>query len=246
MLIEALQGDSNFSKITGEVGTGKTMLCRMVLNSLEAHKDKYVTAYIPHPILSEEGIMHALAEELAINPDTNISYYELLKLVTQELLRISANDKSVVLFIDEAQAMPEETLEALRLLTTADSKHGNHLQVILFGQGELDELLEQPILRELKRNLSFEFELPALDRGGLEAYVEHRLVKAGYNGSHMFTEIALDLLLEGSRGIPRVINILAHKSLLVAYGKNQHVIDKIHILAAIRDTEFASTPKNIR
>jgi len=245
LLLAALDSDRHFAKIVGEVGTGKTMLCRKLLNSLEYHKKRYITAYIPHPILSEEGIMHALAEELSIERESNLSYYHLLKLVTEEIVNYSIEDKSIVLFIDEAQAMPEETLEAIHLLTNIETKNNKYLQIVLFGQPELDELLDRPMLRKLKRKLAFSFELPALDRDSVEAYVEHRLIKAGYNGSNMFTNNALDLLFKGSRGIPRLINVLSHKALMVAFGKGEQIIDESHIDSAIEDTESAKQSKSL-
>lgn len=239
----ALQNDSPFAKITGEVGTGKTMLCRKMLNSLEVHKNRYVTAYIPHPIMTEEGFMHALAEELGIEHKMDTNYYDLLKLLTKGILNIFQEDKSVIVFIDEAQAMPEATLEAVRLLTTIDSGHNNRLQVILFGQSELDKLLERPILTNLNQNLSFSFQLSALDRESLEIYVEHRLRKAGFSGSQMLNENALDLLWKASEGIPRLVNILAHKALLAAYGKADRVVTEKHVFNAILDTDAVKQQK---
>ncbi|NKB35428.1 MAG: AAA family ATPase [Pseudomonadales bacterium] len=244
-LIAALDEEGYFAKITGEVGTGKTMLCRKVLNSLEFHKDKFVTAYIPHPILSEEGIMHAIAEELSIERDSNISYYDLLKIITEEIVSISEDDKSVVFFIDEAQAMPEETLEAVHLLTRVESNSGKHMQVILFGQPELDELLDRSMLKQVKSQLTFSYQIPALDRDGVESYVAHRLSKAGYNGPHMFTTKAVDSLFEASKGIPRLINILCHKALMVAFGKGDLVVNEQHIENAITDTESTKSEKSI-
>lgn len=244
LLIASLQDQNNFSKITGEVGTGKTMLCRKMLNALDAHKSRYVTAYIPLPTMNEEAIMQALADELDIERALDISYYDLLGLITKGLLKIFQDDKNIIIFIDEAQAMPEETLEAIRLLTTIDNKHGNQLKIILFGQPELDSLLERPILTELKHHLSFSFQLSALDRKELEAYVEHRLIKAGYNGSQMFTKDALDLLWKDSQGIPRLANILAHKALMAAFGKGDRIVSESHVFNAILDTESAQQQKS--
>lgn len=243
-LIKALDDQGNFIKIIGEVGTGKTMLCRKVLHALECHKKRYITAYIPHPILSEEGIMHALAEELSIERDPYISYFDLLRLITAELINISAENKSVILFIDEAQAMPEETLEAIHLLTNIETANENHLQVVLFGQPELNQLLDRLVLSQLKRNLMFSFQLTALDRDGLEAYVAHRLNKAGYNGPQMFTQKALDSLFKGSAGIPRLINILSHKALMAAFGSGDQFIEEDHVDRAIIDTEAARKKKS--
>ncbi len=237
LLLTVLNSEANFAKITGEVGTGKTMLCRKVLNSLEFHKNRYVTAFIPHPVLSAEGIVQAIAEELNIESSSDLSYYELLKLVTAAIIDFSHEKKSVVLFVDEAQAMPEETLEAVHLLTNVETQNSNHLQVFLFGQPELNQLLDRPMLNQLKQDMSFSFELTALDRAGVEAYVEHRLKKGGYNGSHLFSTAALNLLFRGSQGVPRLINVLSHKAMMVAFGKGEQFIDEQHIASAIEDTE---------
>jgi len=133
LLIESLQGEGCFAKITGEVGTGKSMLCRKVLNALELHERRYTTAYIPHPILSEEGIMHAIAEELNIDREVDISYYDLLKRITEGLIILAEENKNTLLFIDEAQAIPEETLKAIHLLTQIETANDKPLRVILFG-----------------------------------------------------------------------------------------------------------------
>lgn len=245
-IVHALQEEYSFIKITGEVGTGKTMLCRKVLNALEQHKDRYLTAFIPNPVLDAEGIMHAIAEEFTLDFDPSASYYELLKLITEALVRLAAQGRTAILFIDEAQAMSEESLEAIRLLTTiedgADGRKPIH--VILFGQPELDELLERPTLRELSRDLNAASPLSALDRDGVEAYLAHRLIKAGYNGSNLFTQKAIDLIHESSRGIPRLINILAHKAMMVAFGTGEHTLTDRHITSAIEDTESAQNLKS--
>ncbi|MFM1897689.1 MAG: hypothetical protein RLZZ385_2763 [Pseudomonadota bacterium] len=238
-LIKTLGDQGGFIKITGEVGTGKTMLCRKTLNALENHKSRYITAYIPHPILSEEGLMHALAEEFSVHQSPGDSYYDLLKKITEQLVNFQKEGKSVVLFVDEAQAMPEETLEAVRLLTTSGNEDLKLLQVVLFGQPELDSHLDRSSLRALRKQISYSFKLPALDRAGVEAYVTHRLMKAGYSGAIMFSSSALDQLYAASGGIPRLVNVLAHKSLMVAYGKGRHLVESRHMASAIADTDAA-------
>lgn len=245
-IVTALQDESCFTKITGKVGTGKTMLCRKVLNALEALENRYVTAFIPNPVLDEEGIMHAIAKELKLGFGRTGSYYELLKIVSEELIRLSALGKTTVLFIDEAQAMTEESLEAIRLLTTIEKAASQPLplQIILFGQQELDELLQRPALRELNHDLVVSYQLTTLDRDDVEAYLDHRLIKAGYNGSNLFSQKAIDLIFRGSRGIPRLINILAHKALMVAFGKGDYELTETHIEIAIADTESAQQPKS--
>jgi MSHA biogenesis protein MshM len=244
-IVESLQDECCFTKVTGEVGTGKTMLCRKVLNALEAHSSLYTTGFIPNPALDEEGIMQSVAEELNLDFDPGISYYELLKVVGEELVRISKLKRTTVLLIDESQAMSEESLEAIRLLTTIEKKPdcALPLQVILFGQPELDELLQRPALHELNRDLSATYQLAKLERADVEAYVEHRLSKAGYSGMHLFSEKAIDRIYAGSKGIPRLINILAHKALMVAFGKGVHGLTEQHVELAIADTESAEQHK---
>lgn len=242
MLMVSLANSEGFIKIVGEVGTGKTMLCRKVLNTLEDDKDNYVTAYIPNPVLSPKGLFLAFAEELNIPIDQDVGHHRLLKAITEKLVEQSAANKQVVLFIDEAHAMPEQTLEALRLLTNIETEQVKLFQVVLFAQPELDVLLSQPSLRQLRQRITFSFEIEALDRDGVERYVVHRLATAGYNGPFLFSKRALDFLYRASEGIPRVINILCHKALMVAFGKGERTVQLDHIKNAAEDTEGVHLP----
>jgi MSHA biogenesis protein MshM len=242
MLMVSLSNAEGFIKIVGEVGTGKTMLCRKVLNTLEEDKENYITAYIPNPVLSPKGLFLAFAEELNIEIDQDVGHHRLLKSITEKLVEFSAGTKQVVLFIDEAHAMPEQTLEALRLLTNIETEQVKLFQVVLFAQPELDVLLSQPSLRQLRQRITFSFEIEALDRDGVERYVVHRLATAGYNGPFLFSKRALDFLFRTSDGVPRVINILCHKALMVAFGKGERTVQIDHVKSAADDTEGVSTP----
>ncbi len=242
MLMVSLANAEGFIKIVGEVGTGKTMLCRKVLNTLEEDKESYITAYIPNPVLSPKGLFLAFAEELNIEIDQDVGHHRLLKAITERLVEYSADNKQVVLFIDEAHAMPEQTLEALRLLTNIETEQVKLFQVVLFAQPELDVSLAQPSLRQLRQRITFSFEIEALDRDGVERYVVHRLATAGYNGPFLFSKRALDYLYRASDGIPRVINILCHKSLMVAFGKGERSVQVDHIKNAAEDTEGVELP----
>jgi MSHA biogenesis protein MshM len=243
MLMVSLANAEGFIKIIGEVGTGKTMLCRKVLNTLEEDKGNYVTAYIPNPVLSPKGLFLAFAEELNIEIDQDVGHHRLLKAITERLVDLAGNGKQVVLFIDEAHAMPEQTLEALRLLTNIETEQMKLFQVVLFAQPELDVLLSQPSLRQLRQRITFSFEIDPLDRDGVERYVVHRLATAGYNGPFLFSKRALDMLFRSSDGIPRVINILCHKALMVAFGKGDRTVQVEHIRSAAEDTEGIQLPK---
>jgi MSHA biogenesis protein MshM len=242
MLMVSLANAEGFIKIVGEVGTGKTMLCRKVLNTLEEDKENYVTAYIPNPVLSPKGLFLAFAEELNIEIDQDVGHHRLLKAITEKLVEFSGENKQVVLFIDEAHAMPEQTLEALRLLTNIETEQVKLFQVVLFAQPELDVLLSQLSLRQLRQRITFSFEIEALDRDGVERYVVHRLATAGYNGPFLFSKRALDFLYRTSDGIPRVINILCHKALMVAFGKGERTVQIDHVKSAADDTEGVSVP----
>ena len=242
MLMVSLANAEGFIKIVGEVGTGKTMLCRKVLNTLEEDKENYITAYIPNPGLSPKGLFLAFAEELNIEIDQDVGHHRLLKAITEKLAEFSANGKQAVLFIDEAHAMPEQTLEALRLLTNIKTEQVKLFQVVLFAQPELDISLSQPSLRQLRQRITFSFVIEALDRDGVERYVSHRLATAGYNGPFLFSKRALEYLFRSSDGIPRVVNILCHKALMVAFGKGERSVLIDHIKSAAEDTEGVELP----
>jgi MSHA biogenesis protein MshM len=242
-LVRALLEDGNFSKIVGEVGTGKTILCRMVLNALGSHPTRFVTAYIPHPILGEDALLEAIADELSITRSTSPQIGELIKVISTEVNKAADAGKHTILFIDEAQAIPEESLNTICLLTQAQTNTKRPLQVILFGQPELDVLLESPMLSQLKQGIGFSYSLTPMDRDAVEAYLQHRLAKSGFSGAALFNAAAVDLLHEASGGIPRTINILCHKSLMVAFGKGDRLITNSHVEKAIADTEIVAPKK---
>jgi len=235
-LLVALRTGEGFIKVTGEVGTGKTLLCRKLLNTL---RRGVVTAYIPNPMLSPVGLQIAVAEELGLQVEGESNPHRLQKLIAQRLIELTAARTRVVLCVDEAQAMPLETLEAVRLLTNLETEKHKLLQVVLFGQPELDLRLNDPGVRQLKQRIGFAYRLRAIDRQGLDAYLTHRLAVAGYAGGNLFDAGARGALYKASRGIPRLVNILAHKAMLVAYGRGSRVVDKTHMRAAVRDTEEA-------
>lgn len=238
VLLVALRSGEGFIKISGEVGTGKTLLCRRMLNLLSVDK-KYVTAYIPNPYLSPSALNMALAEELGINFARNVGQHRILQLINDRLVELNAEGKQVVLLIDEAQAIPEQSLEALRLLTNLETEKHKLLHIVLFGQPELDEILKKPSVRQLRQRIAFSHELPHLDLDGVEAYVSHRLTVAGYNSSPLLQPAAIKLLHKSSRGVPRLINILSHKALMLAYGQGVRQVTAAHMRAAIKDTEDA-------
>lgn len=236
-LIVAARSGEGFIKVTGEVGTGKTLLCRKFLNSLEA--EDFVTAYIPNPYVGPMTLLLGVADELGVEYPERLNQHRLLKLITDFLLETSKRGRRVVLCLDEAQALPIETLEALRLLSNLETERRKLLQVVLFGQPELNTKLSDPAIRQLKQRITFSCTLSPLDADDVEYYVSHRLRIAGYRGARLFTERALWRLSQGSRGVPRLINVLAHKALLAAYGEGTPYVNAQHVKAAIKDTESA-------
>ena len=235
-LLVALRAGEGFIKVTGEVGTGKTMLCRKLLNTVE---ERFVTAYIPNPMLTPYGLQSAVADELGLDMSRHYGHHQLLKMISNRLIELTTDGKNVVLCIDEAQAMPTETMEALRLLTNLETEKQKLLQVILFGQPELDDRLNEKEVRQLKQRITFSYKLLPIDREGMELYLTHRLGIAGYKGGNLFEVNAMGSLFKASRGIPRLINILSHKSMMSAYGQGTKYVNKDNMRAAIKDTEDA-------
>jgi MSHA biogenesis protein MshM len=163
--------------------------------------------------------------------------YRLLQLITDRLIDLTARGKRVVLLIDEAQAMPQASMEALRLLTNLETEKYKLLHIVMFGQPELDEILQRPSIRQLRQRIAFSHVLPHMTLDAVEAYITHRLTVAGYNGAPLFAPAAIKLLYKASRGTPRLINILAHKSLIAGYGQGARKITASQVRAAVNDTE---------
>lgn len=231
-----IQSGEGFIKIVGEVGSGKTLLCRKLIESLD---DKYITAYIPNPDLSPIEIRKAVARELGLSLENPHDQHEILTALYNYLIQLHAAGKHAVLIIDESQALSDEGLETVRLLTNLETKNAKLLQVVLFGQPELDERLNKPHLRQLKQRITFSYRLPLMNREDLDTYLYHRLSVAGYNQGQLFTKRARNLLYKASHGIPRIVNVLSHKSLLVAYGRGMKQIDHKAVQVAVKDTDSA-------
>ncbi len=233
VLLVALRSGEGFIKVTGEVGTGKTLLCRKLLKTLAA---EYMTVYIPNPYLKPGTLFMTIAEELGIDCEPGMDQHFVLREITRALVRFHLRGKPVVICLDEVQAMPLETLETLRLLTNLETEKTKLIQVVLFAQPELDFLLESPSIRQLRQRITFAYELLPLNRTGLDSYVRHRLAVADYNGRDLFDRKAMDLLYRGSGGIPRLVNILANKAMIAAFGRGDVQIRARHVREALADT----------
>ncbi|MCB1746987.1 MAG: AAA family ATPase [Gammaproteobacteria bacterium] len=236
VLLVALRSGEGFVKVTGEVGTGKTMLCRTLLKTLG---EDFATAYIPNPYLRPTTLLLAIADELGIDYPEKIGQHAFMRLLNQALLDIHEGGRRVLVCLDEAQAMPLETLETLRLLTNLETEKSKLIQVVLFGQPELDGVLEQPSIRQLRQRITFAYQIQPLNRVGMEHYVAHRLAVAGHAGPPLLGKRALDQLHVGSAGVPRLVNILMHKALMSAFGTGTARIEPLHVARAIADTSDA-------
>ncbi|MES2324220.1 MAG: AAA family ATPase [Pseudomonadota bacterium] len=229
-------------KVTGEVGSGKTMLCRMLESLLPEH---IVVIYLVNPTLAREEVGFAIAGELGIDTAGKRAD-EVIRLLQHDLIAKHADGKQVVLLVEEAQAMPLETLEEIRLFSNLETAHHKLLQIVLFGQPELDESLNLPRMRQLKERITHSFGVPPLAPTLLPEFLMFRMRAAGYRGPDVFTKGAIELIASVSEGIVRRVSILADKALLSAFAENTHAITAKHVQAAVMDSEFSHTAKQRR
>jgi MSHA biogenesis protein MshM len=243
-LVLAVDGGEGFIKITGEVGTGKTLLCRRFLASVSCGTDqtsaRYRAAYVPNPCLSPRTLLLAIARELKVRVVNVNSDSEILQTLNRAMLRFAARGASVVVCLDEAQAMPVETFEALRLLSNLETEKRKLVQVVLFGQPELDVKLARNDLRQLRSRIAFHYQLSALSSAETAVYLAHRLRVAGHRGSGLFAADVSQAVHRCARGVPRMVNIIAHKALLLAYGQGTARVTLRQVRTAARDTPHAS------
>ncbi|RRJ83115.1 ExeA family protein [Aestuariirhabdus litorea] len=237
LLQVALSQGEGFVKIVGEVGTGKTLICRQLMKELDSQG--FVVAYLPSPELNGRELLMALAKELGLNNLKLDNPHDLRERIFYRLIELARGNQRVVLLVDEAQSMGRDTLESLRLITNLETEKRKLLQVVLFGQPELDELLQGKEMRQLRQRITFSYRLMPIVQGNIGHYVNHRLTVAGYNGEGLFEPAALKRIYRASSGIPRLVNILCNKSMMAAYGKGDRKIAVRHVSRAIKDTEEA-------
>ncbi len=239
-LIYAILNDQGIVRVSGEVGSGKTMLCRMLAESLPEHVD---TIYLANPLLSRDEIIYSLADELQLTLAAERPG-ALLGALQAHLIARHAAGRHVVALIDEAHAMPPDTLEQIRLLSNLETSRDKLLQIVLFGQPELDEMLARADMRQLRDRITHSFRLEPLVRDDVAEYIDFRMRAAGYRGPTVFSPAAIRRLAKASLGLTRRINILADKSLLAAFAANSHQVTAEHVKAAVRDTDAPSTGRS--
>lgn len=235
-LIYAITHDEGIVKVSGEVGSGKTMLCRMLLAKLPEHVE---TAYLATPSLSREDVLQAIADELKIEI-AGSRPHQMMRALQEHLLDIHASGRQIVVLIDEAHAMPSETLEEIRLLSNLETDRHKLLHIVLFGQPELDERLAGKDMRQLKDRITHNFALEPLHRNDVGDYLMFRLRAAGYHGPDLIAPGAVRLLSRASQGLTRRVNILADKALLAAFADGKHAVGRRQVRTAIRDAQFTS------
>ncbi|OHC67770.1 MAG: hypothetical protein A2045_07635 [Rhodocyclales bacterium GWA2_65_20] len=240
-LVYAITHDEGIVKVSGEVGSGKTMLCRVLMERLPPHVD---TVYLANPSLSRDDILYAIVAELGLTVADNARTSAVQRMLQDHLVTIYGAGRQIVVLIDEAHAMPAETLEEIRLLSNLESNRHKLLQLVLFGQPELNDILARPDMRQLKERITHNFTLEPLVRNDIAHYLDFRMRAAGYRGPEVFGAAAVKLIAGTSLGLTRRINILADKALLAAFAANDHQITPKEVKAAIRDSEFARTARS--
>ncbi|USH02761.1 AAA family ATPase [Grimontia kaedaensis] len=230
--VSAMEMGEGLVKVTGEVGTGKTMVCRLVLKALG---DSFTLVFLPNPANTVAGLHRLIADELGI--DDQVTEDKLLGAIQQAAIIAALDEKPVVILCDEAQAMPDKVLEAIRLLGNLETEQRKLIQLIMFGQPELDERLSQHNMRQLLQRISFSAELATLSFAETSAYIDHRLKEQG--ASPLFSTWAKRRIWVASQGIPRLVHQLCHKSLLLSFGRGKHRVSAHAVRLAIKDTPLA-------
>jgi type II secretory pathway predicted ATPase ExeA/septal ring-binding cell division protein DamX len=233
-LLYAITHDEGIVKVSGEVGSGKTMLCRLLMERLPSTVE---TIYLANPSLSRDEILFAIGDELDLELDKG-RMTRVLRGLQEHLIKLFGEGRRVVVLIDEAHAMPDESLEEIRLLSNLESNRHKLLQMVLFGQPELDEHLSTDGMRQLKERITHSFRLEPLVRSDIDSYIDFRMRAAGYRGPKVFSPGAIRLIAAASQGLTRRVNILADKSLLAAFAQGAHAVSEREVKKAARDSEF--------
>jgi MSHA biogenesis protein MshM len=233
MLLVSIRAGDGFIKVTGEVGTGKTLLCRKLLDALEPEFD---TVYIPNPYMNCNALLDAVVVEMGIADRLEQDNY--MACINEYLIANACQGRATVIILDEAQSLPEQSLEAIRLLSNLETGKQKLVQIVLFGQPELDARLAQSSIRQLQQRIMHAYQLQPLNRDSVRSYLMHRVKSAGYRGPELFDTGALRRLYKLSQGIPRVINVLCNKALMLSYASGEYYVNSKHIEAAAADSQL--------
>jgi len=232
VLLVAIRAGDGFLKVTGEVGTGKTLLCRKLLDALDAEFD---TVYIPNPYMSCNALLNAVLLEMGIAGKLDKENY--LACINAHLIENARIKRGTVILLDEAQSMPEESMEAIRLLSNLETGKQKLVQIVLFGQPELDVKLALSSIRQLQQRIVHAYQLQPLNKGSVRSYLQHRIRSAGYRGPELFDSGAQRRLYKFSQGIPRLINVLSNKAMMLSYASGDYYVNSKHVEAAAADSQ---------
>jgi len=240
-LLYGVGDQGGFVLLTGEVGTGKTTLCRSLLQQIPEQTD---VAYIINPRQSINQLLQSICDELHIEYQSGRTSRDLVDDLNAFLLRAHAAGRNTLLIIDEAQNLQVDVLEQLRLLTNLETNEKKLLQLVLLGQPELSELLAKPQLRQLAQRVTARFHLGPLDRAEVGQYIAHRLSVAGC-AKTLFSEAAVTAVYRSSRGIPRLVNQLCDRSLLGVYATNGDTVTRAIAKTSSREVllQGAASPR---
>lgn len=230
-LLYAIDHEDGIVQVAGEVGTGKTMLARMLLERLPASVQ---AVYLANPSLGRDDMLSVLGTELQVEPASERTVARIRR-IEERLVELYAAGRRILLIIDEAHTMPADTLELIRLLANLETTRHKLLRILLFAQPELDALLSRPDMRQLKDRVTQRFVLRPLDRTEFASYLRHRLARAGYRGPDLFSPAAVRMLHRASGGLVRRTHVLAGKALLAAYAQGRHAVGRREACAAIHD-----------
>ena len=232
-VIWAVLHNEGIVTVTGEVGTGKTMLARMVT---ERVPPQVSIVYIANPSIGRDEILMTIAEELGLDVG-ELRMSQLLRALQRHLIELHGAGRRVVVLVDEAHAMPVETLEEIRLLSNLETDSHKLIQILLFGQQELNETLSAPACRPIRERITQRFEVMPLGAGEIATYLAHRLERAG-GDRELFEPKAAAQIARLSQGLTRRVNILADKCLLAAFADNSDRVRPQHVRLAVDDSAF--------
>jgi general secretion pathway protein A len=241
-LTYAVREKKGFTVVTGEVGTGKTTLVQTLLSKLDGNTK---TAYLFNPILGSTDFLHYICHDLGLKSQKG-SKGQYLSQLHNFLMACYSRNENVVLIIDEAHKLDPKLLEEVRLLTNLETSKSKLLQVILMGQPELNEILEDPQFRQLKQRVSLRYHLQPLNKEDTKKYIKKRLRIAGTFDLNLFTQKALNKIYKYSKGTPRLINILCDNALLMGYATDQKVIGSKIIQEVIKNLDGINLLKRRR
>lgn len=233
-LVYGIENRKGFIQLTGEVGAGKTTLCRALLNELE--NEKYETALIVNPVLTKTQMLKAILREFEVEKISE-DHFENYEILNEYLLKLADKNICPVLIIDESQNLSPEMLEQIRLLSNLETNAEKLIQIVLLGQPELRTMLNNPGLRQLRQRITVRYHLEVLSEEDVARYLDHRMTIAGGKGNVHFDKTAVRRIYKYSSGIPRLINALADKSLLAGYVYSKNVIDVRTVKRAERELE---------